>query len=229
MKNQTENYTYEIKISRTNKQVPVINNVHLHSIYNPEKEAIDFVIKNQDALKAKNCIVVLGLGFGYHIKEIIKTINKFHKNYKLYIIEPNQIVVDDCLSLDLIDKNNQNIILKCGKEVKELYQDHDLVNTLSEKPLVLAHPASFNLYAEYFKSFLTHNSDNSIKGIRSNLVSSKLNEYFTDVNQDQTLDEYINQYLYNKKKLDNPIDYFLLSLKELTENSHQDNMAVDNE
>ena len=36
------NFSIEVKQSKTNLPVPVINGIHLHSIYNPEREAENF-------------------------------------------------------------------------------------------------------------------------------------------------------------------------------------------
>ena len=37
---------YEIKTSRTEQKIPVVNGVHLHSIYNPFKEAEALIEQN---------------------------------------------------------------------------------------------------------------------------------------------------------------------------------------
>ncbi|MEI8346869.1 MAG: hypothetical protein WCG27_05350, partial [Pseudomonadota bacterium] len=61
--------TFEIKYSKTNHPIPVINGVHLHSVYNPIKEAETFISKQEKILKEKNHILFLGLGFGHHIDQ----------------------------------------------------------------------------------------------------------------------------------------------------------------
>ena len=53
--------SYEIKHSRTEQKVPIVNGVHLHSIYNPDKEAESLLNAQIENLKNKNEVLILGL------------------------------------------------------------------------------------------------------------------------------------------------------------------------
>jgi len=54
--------------SRNGLPVPHLGSVSLHSIYDPTKEAVDSVA----GFEADSGLVVYGLGFGYHIAELLK-------------------------------------------------------------------------------------------------------------------------------------------------------------
>lgn len=60
--------------------------VFVHSNYDPIKEAKRWI---ESIDKGADIFVVFGLGFGYHIEELIKELNG---NQKVFIIEPNEFV-----------------------------------------------------------------------------------------------------------------------------------------
>ncbi|MBY0413323.1 MAG: hypothetical protein K2Q18_04125, partial [Bdellovibrionales bacterium] len=146
--------SFEIKTSRTEQKVPVVNGVHLHSIYNPYKEAENLINTHSLSLENKNEVLILGLGFGYHVNYAIEKLTEMYgNNFKVIVIEPSLQVHQECIGLDLLNK--KNVLVYSGFTAKELYSDLDLIHFLLRKPAMIAHPASFNLYQAYFKSFLT--------------------------------------------------------------------------
>ena len=92
---EERNNQYEFKTSRNGLKVPVIKGIHLHSIYNPIKEAEAFAQGYEDTIKAKNKILILGLGFGYHIEEVAKLLNQYHEKYEVIVLEPNSKLVEE--------------------------------------------------------------------------------------------------------------------------------------
>ncbi len=52
-----------------------INNILIHSMYYPLKEAYNFAKYRENQLKNKNHIVIYGVGLGYHIYEMLKLIS----------------------------------------------------------------------------------------------------------------------------------------------------------
>ena len=60
---------YEIKESKNGLKVPVIDGVYLHSIYDPQTEGKALLKRHQDSFEEKSSILILGLGYGYHIEE----------------------------------------------------------------------------------------------------------------------------------------------------------------
>ena len=64
------NSTISLEVARNGSPVPTINGIYLHSIYDPEKEADAFVETYERQLTQKNHVLILGLGFGYHVEKI---------------------------------------------------------------------------------------------------------------------------------------------------------------
>jgi hypothetical protein len=90
---------YQIKVAKSGHKIPVINDVHLHSSYDPIKEAsafIDKVIKQP----LQSNYLILGLGFGYHIKELVSRLNQSNIKPNLVIIEPNNKTASDCFEME---------------------------------------------------------------------------------------------------------------------------------
>ena len=74
----------KVVTSKSNHLVPKINNIELHSIYDPQKEANALLLKYGDKIKNNKFVLVLGLGFAYHVDQIIIELEKHHNNnYKL--------------------------------------------------------------------------------------------------------------------------------------------------
>lgn len=53
-----------------------VNNILLHSMYHPLKEAFNFAKYRSNDVNNKNHIVIYGVGLGYHVLELLKTINE---------------------------------------------------------------------------------------------------------------------------------------------------------
>jgi len=206
--------SYEIKTSRTDQKIPVVNGVHLHSIYNPYKEAETLIESHVESFKNRNEVLILGLGFGYHINFAIEKLTEIHgSNFKIIVIDPNSQVYDDCLKYDLINK--KNILIYAGFSAKELYSDLDLIHFLLRKPAMIAHPPSFNLYQSYFKDFLTFEAPKLIKDINTFTNEHSLKKYLAGLNQDESFDNEIYDTL-PKKDHFSRMDFLAMALVEMT-------------
>ncbi len=211
--------SYEIKTSRTDQKVPVVNNVHLHSIYNPFKEAETFVNTNLESLKNKNEVLILGLGFGYHVNYTVEKLIEFHgDNYRVVVIEPNAQVYQDCLNLDLL--SNKNILVYAGFTPKELYSDINLIHFLLDKPTMLAHPASFNLYQKYFKDILTFQAPTSNIEVNQYIKNSNVKEYISKLDPIQNFENFLFEELPQQNKF-SKMDFLAMALVEMTKVSQE--------
>ena len=207
--------SYEIKLSRTEHKVPVVNGVHLHSIYNPLKEAENLVDANIEILNDKNEVLILGLGFGYHVNYIIERLTKIHeKNFKIIVIEPNNQVHQDCLLLELLNK--KNVLVYSGFSAHELYSDIDLIHFLLNKPAVIAHPASFNLYQLYFKKFLTFEAPVKLNEIINFTEDPEVKKYLNKFDTSLTFDEAFYNQLPKKSQFES-MDFLAMALAEMTQ------------
>lgn len=209
--------SYEVKTSRTEQKVPVVNGVHLHSIYNPFKEAETLISSNLDALTNKNEVLILGLGFGYHVNYAIEKLTEIHgSNFKIIVIEPNLQVHQDCLNLDLLNK--KNVLVYSGFTAQELYSDLDLIHFLLRKPAMIAHPASFNLYQLYFKTFLTFEAPTKLSEIVNFTEVSEVKKYLNNFEPNNTFEEAFYAQLPKKEQF-NSMDFLAMALVEMTKKS----------
>lgn len=209
--------SYEVRTSRTEQKVPVVNGVHLHSIYNPFKEAETLVESQLDSLKTKNEVLVLGLGFAYHVNAIIEKLQEFHgNNFKIVVVEPNIQVYEDCLANDLLNK--KNVLVYSGFAPNELYRDLDFVHFLLRKPAMIAHPPSFNLYQYYFKTILTFEAPRTIGGIMEFVESEEVKRYLKRFDTGDTLENVLYNQIPTKKSFDQA-DFLAMALVEMTRKS----------
>ncbi len=209
--------SFTIKESKTQSLIPVLNDVHLHSVYNPEREAKAFVGKHLNELKDKNTLLLLGLGFGYHLEEIINTMEPFHgENYKIFVIEPCQELFDK-LPIKAL-KKNPNISFIVGESSESIFSKYNVIDFFIKKPTVLLHPASFNLFSKYYKSILGYKASSNISEILNTTKSKQLQDYLLEVSKTIHSTNQLPEYISNKKNL-NQEDFMFLALDEMTKHS----------
>jgi len=206
--------SYDVKTSRNNLKVPVVNDVHLHSMYNPAKEAQAIVSKHDSTLQSKKNVLVLGLGFAYHVYEICRKLESYHGNdYKVVVIEPNEQVYRDCVANHLFP--NKNIEVYSGENLQQIYSELNLVKFLIEKPAIVSHPASFGLYQNYFKSFLEFTAEKDLGSITKFVTNRELKSYlYSDVDS-HDLDGFIQNNVLKKESFNNKFDHMLLAFTHL--------------
>lgn len=215
--------SYEVKTSRTEQKVPIVNGVHLHSIYNPYKEAEGLVSAHLDSLKNKNEVLILGLGFAYHVNAVTEKLTQLYgDDFKVIVIEPNIQVYNDCIAFDLLNK--KNVLVYSGFKSNELYSDLDLVHFLLRKPAMIAHPPSFNLYQNYFKTILTFEAPQSISAIMNFVTSTEIKKYLSSFRPDATLGEVLFSEIPNKKQFTQE-DFLAMALVEITKRNHEKELA----
>ncbi len=189
--NLPEVYSLEIKKAKTGTPVPVINGVHLHSAYNPQKEADSLIEKYDELLKSTPRALVLGLGMGYHIMALQNKLSAYHPgNWNIYVIDPYQELYEKALEENEI--NTERVKVLVGKSIEELYHDLSFVKFLVSKPAVISHAASFNLYEKYFREFLTHKEGTTLEEISSVISSPTLRDYLTSQDEKQNFDTFLN-------------------------------------
>ena len=211
-------YKYEVKVSKTEHKVPVVNDVHLHSIYNPIKEAATLAVKNKELIESKNEILILGLGFGYHVSETIKILEKkWGSDFRVIVIEPNEKVFTDYKKYSNIEC--ENLTIYSAQDITELYKKKEFVNYLLNKPGIISHPASFNLYQNYFKGLLSYKAPKTVDSFKEYLSSSKVCDSICELNPELDLISAIDQALYPKNTEVNNNDHFLMAFNEMVKGS----------
>lgn len=149
------NDSIEIKISKSNHPIPVVDSIHLHSIYNPVKEAEAFARSCEKKLQGSSRILIFGLGFGYHIQAIEKRMQAIHgKNYSISVIEPNEKLIALWKEYRQVSTTSRVRIIG-HSDPQRFYEDELLTDFLVSKPSIISHTASFQLNESFYKDFMS--------------------------------------------------------------------------
>ncbi|MBP5296028.1 MAG: hypothetical protein J6Y94_01700 [Bacteriovoracaceae bacterium] len=209
---------FEIKYTKDQLPIPVVHGIHLHSIYQPRKEAETFIAQNQGTLAEKNVILFLGLGLGYHLNAAIPVLEKLYgpQGFLLGVIEPNHLTLENYYRFSPSD--NQNLRIFCAAQPEELYLRSDFVNFLALGPKIIPHPASFNLYQDYFKKFMAFKASEALADIAQVVSDPGLQAYLQKSSAPdlkQFMQELDHQTLQD-------LDYFTLAFQALTASSSEE-------
>lgn len=208
--------SYSLKTTKNGLKIPVVNGVHLHSAYDPEREAVSFIEGQKKQITPKNDFLVLGLGFGYHVRELIGVCRNLHKPFKIVVIEPNEQVARDCIEQGLI---NENEVYICSSiSAQEFYQNKDLIHFLLKKPAIINHSASFNLYQDYFRELLSYEADQVTERSIECVELPKLKEYLLTLDQEKTVWQNVEA-VSRKQVFSSEMDFLLMAFKSMTEKS----------
>ncbi|MBI5057052.1 MAG: glycosyltransferase [Nitrospirae bacterium] len=144
-----------------------VDNILLHSLYDPAKEAREWFNHHEEKTKAASSIFVLGFGLGYHLLELCKKTEK-----EIIVFEPR---------LDIIRAAMESVCLTTVLErVRILTDENPSLSPLGkvgikggENAVVLQHKPSVNISREYFKHLLARlrSREEINKGIQILVVS----------------------------------------------------------
>lgn len=84
--------TQEVILQKTEKGLPVVsvNGRQTCSFVDPEKEADDWVKHYAEVIRGRTHVVVLGLGSGYHVEELLKATTA-----SVFIVENNDRIIEN--------------------------------------------------------------------------------------------------------------------------------------
>lgn len=144
----------DFKIISSKKGFPVlkIGNIHLHSPYNPIEEAKNWVHQYSSEIGDGKPIVLLGLGLGYNLIELLKQAES-----EVFIIEPSKEIfrtVMEQIDLQgllgrvrfLINQDINNLFEELPFKYLKYKDKYDLN--------ILKHNPSLKINQEYFEGFL---------------------------------------------------------------------------
>ena len=173
----------------------MVNDVLIHSRYDPLKEAISFIDHHKAIYQDKDSVVAYGLGLGYHIKEILKRINI---DCKLYLFEADADILEIAKTLDVVKEvlNDHRVKLIEGYNnnfLSEFSEKLSLVgNLLIYKPSLRALPNDYEDFknaildfelgrigVERFSALLKENNELNLT-LDYNIIDDFLNEYNLD-------------------------------------------------
>lgn len=201
------NSNLEITISRSGHPVPQIGETFLHSVYNPVKEANSFADAQLELIKKKPNILVLGLGFGYHIQEIINLQKLFYQNHKIVVVEPNAKLV-----AAFKEQNLFQVEIFTYATVKEYFEDIKFANYLTQKPTIIKHDPSFNTSKDFYVSFLTYRAPKTIKSFY-HLLNPISKSLITDNNN--TIEEALMS-VSEEQHIESKSDFLLFALDSIS-------------
>ena len=208
--NNSEKSKLEIKNSKTGLPIAVYDGVHLHSIYNPVKEAQDFAAKQIKIDETNRNILILGFGFGYHVKEIEKKMSSiFGEDFTILVVETKKELLEKFKAASPFGFG-KNVHFFFGKTVNDFYNQVQYVDFLCLKPKTIPHYPSFNLSTSFFKNFLSFNASTKLQNIAKLVKDQKVSDYILN-SMDTIID--LNQ---NIKKIE----------KEKSSPSHMDQIFL---
>jgi hypothetical protein len=205
--------SFKVKSSKSGHFIPVVNGVHLHSAYDPIKEAKSMVEKNYVNFKENKNVLVFGLGFEYHIDEIISFYESEKiKDFKIVVIEPNNRVIDEILKRK--GKKKPNIEIHNHSDPSQIFTNDSFTKFLAKKPVIFAHPPSFNLYRSYFETLLKYKAPNDLETFTKSLKDKEIKEYFLQNKEEKDLDSFLNKAQKEKETL-NESEFLLMAFFSL--------------
>lgn len=131
--------------------VPVLKGTPLHSLHNPIREAEVFANNHLAQLSRTPNVLVLGLGFGYHLDELAKVLKLKHKGFRIMVVEAHVELVRLWSSYQ---PNTSAIEVHTARSVEELYLNHEFCQFLLQKPVVVMHPPSFAQAKDFYQGLL---------------------------------------------------------------------------
>lgn len=213
MQEQTNQYSIEIKSSKTNLCVPVINGIHLHSIYDPLKEAENMANQNFASYENKSNILILGLGMGHHVLAIYNQAILKHPQCEIVVLEPLKELEHLCKenNTEII---NDKITILAGYSCDELYRNKFIIDYLLLKPAIIFHAPSFNMHKKYFTDFLKYNAPTRINQLISYFDNEEIKDYFTKISNELSISDYISKSLPTKNKFEK-LDFLMMAYQEI--------------
>jgi len=153
----------DVVTSRSGHLVPKVEGYQIHSVYNPIKEATQFVENHMNKIEGHNKFLIFGGGYAYHINALAEHLATQHEgNYSIFVIEPNNELRQYC-----IDHNpySKNVHYLQNTNPTDAFTNETFVKFLIQKPVLLTHQPSFNLNKSFFESFLTYKSSRNIRDL----------------------------------------------------------------
>jgi len=148
----------QIVASKTGVPSIRIGNALLHSLYDPVREAEDWVRHYGDKIRRCSDIVVFGFGLGYHVSQLLKIHGSIPAHQRKIVIFESRLDILK-VALEIVD------LTDVLSEV-EIVSDRDIPE-LDKGFVILKHMPSVNLNPEYFNNI--HSKLNTYKTISKGL------------------------------------------------------------
>jgi hypothetical protein len=141
----------ELTITKSNKVSPLVNGISLHSKYYPEKECESFFEENEHCLEKHKNILFFGIGFAYHLKDIIEKATNLNKN--IILIEPNINLFNEAIKNIDLSFYIKNCIILLGERPESIIYSTWFNELRKEGVELIAHGPSSNVFKDYLINF----------------------------------------------------------------------------
>jgi hypothetical protein len=151
---KTEAYKLEFKISKCGEEVPVLNDKPIHSLYDSSDEISNFLSKNLNKIRSSKYMIILGLGNGNYINQLLNINHKLN----VLVIEPVKELVER------YPQNNVQVKIISDWNPSTILRSEMLIYFVSHRAPILIHPGSYQSNKIFYEQFLTFRvSDRSYK------------------------------------------------------------------
>lgn len=113
-----------------------VGNTAIHSLYDPAREAKDWVRHYKDKIKDASAVVVFGFGLGYHIIKLLEEVD-----CDIVVFEPRTDILKTA-----IENINLTVVFSRVKVITE-----DKIPKLEKDFVILEHTSSISISSAYFK------------------------------------------------------------------------------
>jgi len=128
-----------------------VGDVLLHSVYDPVREARDWVEHHRSYIEASSSIAVLGFGFGYHIEELLRVTDK-----PVVAFDPRiDVLLAAALARDLSELLSLISIACCLDDLEAPSAD-GMLGILRHEPSVRLDPAAHEQAASRLEPLREH-------------------------------------------------------------------------
>jgi spore maturation protein CgeB len=132
---------FQILTSKTGLPSLKAGGIAIHSLYDPVKEAQEWIKYYREKLSKTSTIVVFGFGLGYHVAELLRHLKAEGLSADVFVFEPRHDILRTAFEITDLSHILHRIRFISDDEVLKIKKDF----------LVLKHEPSINLNPVYFE------------------------------------------------------------------------------
>ncbi len=130
-----------------------------HSQYNPMEEAKKLI--EASGLDKKRPVIVVGLGLGYHVQELM------NKEYNIIVIEPDKDIAFTAIQNNLLP---DNVMLSIPETLDTLFEDPFFKEYLEKVPQPFFHPVVSRICSEFCETLIKRISNECLNRQHFNIA-----------------------------------------------------------
>lgn len=183
-----ENRDIKIITGKSNKLTISVSKIFLHSKYDPEGEAKKFIDAQYEAYAGQKKILIYGMGFGYHVRELLRRINA---DTEVFIFDLDEDVIREAYKNGLI-----NDIVSDSRVRFYDYSSQNfmavLSSIISSAESIIIYKPSLKVLSNEYEALKTALNNFEISKIAVEKFGTKLSENYEKNNKSPHM--YINEF-----------------------------------